>query len=55
VQAAIKKMRNNKTAGSSGVEADMLKAAGDVGTRWITDICNRVVNEGRISEDWCKS
>ena len=51
VQAAIKKMRNNKAAGPSGVVADMLKAAGDAGTRWITDICNRVVKEGRIPED----
>ena len=55
VQSAIKKMKNNKAAGPSGVVADMLKAAGDAGTRWITDICNRVVKEGRIPEDWCKS
>ena len=27
VQAAIKKMKNNKAAGPSGVAADMLKAA----------------------------
>ena len=55
VQDAIKKMKNNKAAGPSGVVADMLKAAGEAGTRWITDICNRVVKEGRIPEDWCKS
>jgi len=55
VQSAIKKMRYNNTAGSSGVVADMLKAAGDTGTRWITNICNRVIKEGRIPEDRCKS
>ena len=55
VRSAIKKMRNNKAAGPSGVVADMLKAAGEAGTRWITDICNRVVKEGRIPDDWCKS
>ena len=55
VQSAIKKMRNNKAAGPSEVVAEMLKAAGDAGTMWITDICNRVVREGRIPEDWCKS
>ena len=55
VQAAIKKMKNNKAAGPSGVAADMLKAAGEAGTRWVTDICNSVVKEGKIPEDWCKS
>ena len=55
VRSAIKKMRNNKAAGPSGVVADMLKAAGEAGRRWITDICNRVVKEGRIPDDWCKS
>jgi hypothetical protein len=55
VQAAIKKMKSNKAAGPSGVVADMLKAAGEVGTLWVTDVCNAVVREGKIPEDWCKS
>jgi len=47
-----------KRTGPSGVVADMFQAAGDAGVRWIsgiTDVCNRVMKEGRISEDWCKS
>jgi len=48
-------MNNSKAAGPSGVVADMLKAAGEAGTRWITNVCNSVVREGRIPEDWCKS
>ena len=55
VEAAIKKMKRSKAAGPSGVVADMLKAAGDAGTIWVTELCNAVVREGRIPEDWCKS
>ena len=55
VKAAVKKMRSNKAAGPSGVVADMLKAAGDAGSVWVTDVCNSVVKEGRIPDDWCKS
>ena len=32
----------------------MLKAAGDVGIQWMTDLCNAVVIEGKIPEDWKK-
>ena len=34
---------------------EMLKAAGDVGIQWMTDLCNAVVSEGKIPEDWRKS
>ena len=55
VQAAIKKMKNSKAAGPSGVVAEMLKAAGEAGTRWVTDVCNSIVREGKMPEEWCKS
>jgi len=55
VNAAIKKMKNNKAAGPSGVISDMIKAAGEAGTIWITDLCNSIVSEGKIPEDWCTS
>jgi hypothetical protein len=55
VQAAIKRMKRNKAAGPSGVVADMLKAAGKAGALWVTDVCNSVVSQGKISEDWCNS
>ena len=31
-----------------GVVADMLKAAGEDGTRWMTELCNAVVRDGKI-------
>ena len=55
VRSAIKKMKNNKAAGPSGVVAEMLKAAGDAGIIWVTELCNRIVQEGKIPDDWCKS
>ena len=55
VHAAIKKMKNNKAAGPSGVISDMIKAAGETGTIWITDLCNSIVREGKIPKDWCSS
>src|SRR5450755_4167646 len=48
-------MKSEKAAGPSGVVAEMLKAAGDVGVQWMTDLCNAVVREGRIPEDWSRS
>ena len=40
--------------GPSGVVADMMKAAGEVGTKWMTDVCDAVVKDARIPE-YCKS
>ena len=40
VRAAVKKMKNSKAAGPTGVVADMLKATGDAGSIWATDVCN---------------
>ena len=33
----------------------MIKATGEAGVQWVMDICNAVVNEGRIPEDWRRS
>ena len=33
----------------------MLKAAGDERTRWMTELCNAVVRDGKIPKDWSRS
>ena len=33
----------------------MLKGAGDEGTRWMTELCNAVVRDGKIPKDWSRS
>ena len=55
VAAALKNMKRHKAKGLSGPVAEMIKATGDIGTRWILDLCNGVVKEGCIPEDWNSS
>lgn len=55
VRDAVAAMKVGKAAGPSGVVAEMLKAAGEAGVQWVTDLCNSIVKEGRIPDDWKKS
>ena len=32
-----------------------IQAAAETGTLWMTDVCNAVVKDGKIPEDWSKS
>ena len=51
VGVAIGKMKQGKSTGPKGVVAEMLKAAGETGTMWMTDVCNAVVKDGKVPED----
>ena len=51
VTAALKRMRK-QAAGLSGLAAEMIQTAGDIGTQLILDLCNGIVKEGCIQEDW---
>ena len=55
VKLAIKQMKKGKAAGPSGVTAEMLQAAGEAGIRWVTEICNAILKEGKVPEDWERS
>ena len=48
-------MKEGKAAGPSEIVAEMLNAAGKSGVAWITDICNLIIKDGTIPEDWKKS
>ena len=50
VDAAIGKMKQGKSGGPTGVVAEILKAAGETGTLWMTDMCNVVVKDGLEQE-----
>ena len=52
VAEAIKKMKNGKAAGPSGVCAEMLKAAGEVGIDMVYDLINDIMKMGVIPTDW---
>src|SRR6267154_698996 len=55
VRLAISEAKSGKAAGPSGVATDMLKAAGELGVRWVADICSEVVSSGEIPADWKRS
>jgi len=52
VRAVLKKMKRHKAPGLKGLVAEMIQATGDIGTQWILDLCNGIVKEGSIPEDW---
>ena len=52
VAAALKKMKNHKAPGLSGLVAEMTQITGYIGTQWILDLCNGTAKEGCILEDW---
>jgi hypothetical protein len=55
VREAIRRMKEEKAAGPTGVVAEMFKAMGEDGVRRMTELCNEVVREGKIPEDWSRS
>jgi len=55
VATALKKMKRHRAPGLSGLVAEMIQATGDTGTQLIMDLCNGIVKEGCIQEDWKSS
>ena len=55
VRAALKEMKRHKAPGLSALVTEMIQATGDTGTQWILDLCNGIVKEGSIPEDWKSS
>jgi len=55
VRGALKKMKRHKAPELSGLVAEMIQATGDIGTQWILDLCNGIVKDGSIPEDWKSS
>ena len=55
VKIAIKQMKKGKAAGPLEVTVEILQAAGEAGIRWVMEICNAVLKEGKVPEDWKRS
>ena len=55
VAPAIKGLKIGKAAGPTGVVSEMMKAAGGLGSRWMTNLITNIVKEGCIPDDWRKS
>ena len=43
VNVALQKMKDGKAVGTSGIAAEMLKAAGDIGLDILPDLCNTII------------
>ena len=52
MRVVLKKMKRHKAPGLSGLVAEIIQAAGDTGTQWLLDLCNGIVKQGCIPEDW---
>jgi len=55
VAAAAIKMKRHKAPDLSRLAAEMMRATGDTGTQWILALCNGIVKEACIPEDWKSS
>ena len=52
VKVALQQMKDGKAVGTSGIAAEMLKAAGDIGLDILTDLCNTIIQENSIPSRW---
>lgn len=50
-----RRMKKGKAAGPTSIVTEMLKAVQDVGVQWLTNMINRIIDEGRILGDWEES
>ena len=55
VRAALKEMKRHKPPGLSGLVAEIIQATGNIGTQWLLDLCNGIVKERCVPEDWKSS
>jgi len=55
VREAINESKTGKASGPTEVVVEMIRAAGEQGVKWMTDICNEVVRSGKVPEDWKSS
>jgi len=48
-------VKRHKAPGLSGLTTEMIQAREGIGTHWLLDLCNGIVKEGCIPEDWKSS
>ena len=52
VQRAIQKMKTGKAPGIDEIQIEMIKAAGEIREKWLTEIMNICMRTSQIPEDW---
>ena len=48
-------MKKGKAAGPTGIVLEMFMADKDCSVDWLTSLCNLIVAQGRIPDDWNSS
>ena len=52
---ALRMMKKGEAAGPTGIVSEMFMAEEDCSVEWLTSLCNLIVAQGRISDDWRSS
>ena len=52
VHTSLKKMKNGKAAGVSGIVAEMLKTSDEAGLELFTELFNNILKEEKVPSDW---
>jgi len=52
---ALRMMKKGKAAGPTGIVSEMFIADEDCSVEWLTSLCNLIVAQGRIPDDWKSS
>jgi len=55
IEAAINKLKKNKSTGTDQITAEMLQAGGKQPIHKIFELCNRAWDEEKIAEEWRRS
>ena len=55
VKKAISQMKAGKAPGPSGIEVEMIRAAGDMGASMIRDLAVAIIRDGKVPSDWEQS
>ena len=51
----LRMMKKGKAAGPTGIVLEMFTAEEDCSVEWLTSLCNLIVAQGRIPDDWRSS
>ena len=52
---ALRVVKKGKAAGPTGIVSEMFMADEDCSVDWLTSLCNLIVAQGRIPDDWKSS
>jgi len=55
ISKALRVVKKGKAAGPTGIVSEMFMADEDCSVDWLTSLCNLIVAQGRIPDDWKSS